>query len=193
MYSEKNVCNNLLGTFLGDPHKSKDIDNAMCDLEKLGIKLELHLYEKGNKLMKLATKYTLSKSNQRNFCKLIRSIKFLDNFASNCSKNFTPNDNIIVGLKSHDCYVIMQRLLPVGYQSFMNKTISSTIIELYTFFKQLCVRTIKVTNMVESHNQLVMRVRKCIILVFICEHLGLIQGQITCLCLNNPKVLLFVY
>ena len=60
MHIEKNLCNSLLGTLLGNPHKLKDTDNARRDLEKLGIKLELHLYEKGNKLMKPATEYTLS-------------------------------------------------------------------------------------------------------------------------------------
>ena len=50
----------------------------------------------------------------------------------------------------------MQRLLSVGCWSFVNNTISSTIIELCTFFKQLCVRTVKVTDMVESQNQLVL-------------------------------------
>ena len=60
MHIEKNLCDSLLRTLLGDPHKLKDIDNSKRDLEKLGIKPELHLYKKGNKLMKLAVEYTLS-------------------------------------------------------------------------------------------------------------------------------------
>ena len=153
MHIEKNVCNSLLGTLLGDPHKSKDTDNARRDLEKLGIRSELHLYEDDNKLMKLADEYNFSEVNQRKFYRFIRSIKFLDSFASNLLKNIAPNDSRIVGLKSHDCHVIMQRLLPVGCRSLVNKTISSTIIELCTFFKQLCVRIINVTDMVEAQDQ----------------------------------------
>ena len=38
----------------------KDTDNARCDLEKLGVKVELHLYEDGNKLMKRAMEYKYS-------------------------------------------------------------------------------------------------------------------------------------
>ncbi|KAL5580230.1 hypothetical protein UlMin_012672 [Ulmus minor] len=76
-------------------------------------------------------------------------------FAANLSKNVAQNDSRIVGLKSHDCHVIMQRLLPVGCRSLVNKTISSTIIELCTFFNQLCARTVNVTDMVKAQDQLV--------------------------------------
>ncbi|KAL5572352.1 hypothetical protein UlMin_021949 [Ulmus minor] len=128
---EKNICDSLLRTLMGDPHKSKDTDNASCDLQNLGIRSELHLYKDGNKLMKPAAEYTFSEANRRKFCRFVRSFKFPDGFAANLWKNVAQNDSCIVGLKSHDCHVIMQRLLPVGCRSLVNKTISSTIIELY--------------------------------------------------------------
>ena len=105
--------------------------------------------------MKTAAEYTFSEVNRRKFCRFIISVKFLDGFASNLSKNVVPNDNRLVGLKSHDCYVIMQRLLPVGCRSLVSKNIWSTITELCTFFKQLCVSTVNVSDMVEAQNQLV--------------------------------------
>ncbi|KAL5555316.1 hypothetical protein UlMin_037552 [Ulmus minor] len=155
MHIEKNICDSLLGTLMGDPHKSKDTDNARRDLQNLGIRSKLHLYEDDNRLMKPATEYTFSKANRRKFCRFVRSVKFPDGFASNLSKNVAQNDSRIVGLKSHDYHVIMQRLLPVGYWSLVNKTISSTIIELCTFFNQLCARTVNVTDMVKAQDQLV--------------------------------------
>ena len=60
MHIEKNVCDRLLGTLMGDPHKSKDTNNASHDLQTLGIRSELHIYEDGNKLMKHAAEYTFS-------------------------------------------------------------------------------------------------------------------------------------
>ncbi|KAL5560901.1 hypothetical protein UlMin_030648 [Ulmus minor] len=155
MHIEKNVCDNLLGTLLGDPHKSKDTDNDRRDLETLGIRQELYIYKDGKKLMKPTAEYTFLEANRRNYCRFVKSIKFLNGIASNFSKNVAANDSQILGLKSHDYHVIMQRLLSVGCLSLVNKTISSTIIELCTFFKQLCARTVNVTDMVEAHNQLV--------------------------------------
>ncbi|KAL5569490.1 hypothetical protein UlMin_026065 [Ulmus minor] len=135
MHIEKNVRDSLLGTLLADPHKSKDTDSARHDLAKLGIGHELHLFEDGNKLMKPAADYTFSKANRRKFCRFIRSVKFPDGFASNLSKNVAQNDSRLLGLKSHDCHVMMQRLLPVGCRSLVSKNIWSTIVELCTFFK----------------------------------------------------------
>ena len=138
MHIEKNVCDNLLGTLLADPYKSKDTNNTRCDLAKLGIRHELHLYEAGNKLMKLADEYNFSEVNQRKFYRFIRSIKFMDSFASKLSKNVALNDSRLLGLKSHDCHVIMQRLLPVGCQSLVSKNIRSTIAECVRFLSS-CV------------------------------------------------------
>ena len=152
MHIEKNVCESLLGTVLVDPHKLKDTDNARRDLAKLGIRHELHLYRDGNKLMKLASEYTFSEANRRKFCRFIRSVKCSDGFASNLSKNVASNDSRLVGLKLHDCHVIMQRLLPVGCQSLVSKNIWSTIVELCTFFKQLCASIVNVSDMVEAQN-----------------------------------------
>ena len=114
MHIKKNICDSLLGTLMGDPHKSKDTDNVRRDLEKLGIRSELHIYEDRNKLMKPAAEYTFSEANRRKFYRFVRLVKFPDGFASNLSKTVASNDSRIIGLKSHDCHVIMQRLLPIG-------------------------------------------------------------------------------
>ena len=70
MHIEKNVCDNFLGTLLRDPHKSKNTDNAKRDLETLGIRQELHLYEDGKKLMKPAEEYTFSLVTEESFAVL---------------------------------------------------------------------------------------------------------------------------
>ena len=60
IHIEKNVCDILLEKLLGDPHKSKNTDNVSCDVENLGIRQELHLYEDSNKLMEPAAEYMFS-------------------------------------------------------------------------------------------------------------------------------------
>ena len=69
MHIEKNICDSLLRTLLGDPHKSKDTNNARRDLEKLGIMSELHMYEDGNKLMKPNAEYSF-RSKSKKFLQL---------------------------------------------------------------------------------------------------------------------------
>ena len=58
------------------------------------------------------------------------------------------NDSRLVGLKSHNCHMIMQRLLLVGCRSLVSKNIWSTI-------AKLCASTVNVSDMVEAQNQLV--------------------------------------
>ena len=102
MHVEKNVCDSFLGTILVYPCKSKDTNNARHDLENLGIKKELYLYEKGNKLMKATAEYTLTEVDHRQFCKFSQSVTFPNGFASKLTKNISPNDTKILGLKSYN-------------------------------------------------------------------------------------------
>ena len=84
----------------------------------------------------------------------------LDAFAANLRKNITDNDSKITGLKSHDCHVWMQHLLPAGLHPFLNWHISSTIIELCNFFQQICLRTLKVEDMEKAEEHIVLVLSK---------------------------------
>jgi hypothetical protein len=50
----------------------------------------------------------------------------------------------LLGMKSHDSHVFLQRLLPVAIRGYEKPEIQTTFTELSTFFKQLCARTLKV-------------------------------------------------
>lgn len=155
MHVEKNVCDSLLRTIL-DQERTKDTLNARRDLADLNIRPELHLYKDGNKLIKPAAEYTLTPNDRRSFLKFIKSVKFPDGFASNLIKNVTDNDTKITGLKSHDCHVIMQRLLPVGVRAYLRKDIADTIIEVCNFFQQICSRTLNVSDLEKAQDHMVL-------------------------------------
>ncbi|GKC12052.1 hypothetical protein Tco_1008834 [Tanacetum coccineum] len=48
----------------------------------------------------------------KKFCQFIKGVKLPDGFGSNFKHKVTDNDTNITGLKSHDCHIMMQRLLP---------------------------------------------------------------------------------
>ena len=80
MHIEKNVCESLLSIVVGIEGKSKDTDNARCDLQSLKIRSELHLYEEGYNLMKSHANYTLTADDRRkfgHFIKLMNSLMVL--------------------------------------------------------------------------------------------------------------------
>ncbi|XP_073133332.1 uncharacterized protein [Henckelia pumila] len=147
MHIEKNVCDSVLGTLLNIDGKSKDIEKARLDLQDMGIRKELHLYKDGNKWKKPPAIYTLSVEDRRLFLQFIKSVKFPDGFAANLSKNVSEATGKILGLKSHDCHVLLQRLLPAGIRPYLNKEVRETIIELCNFFQQICAKTLNVSDL----------------------------------------------
>ena len=112
MHVEKNVCDSLLSTILNIPQNTKDTDKVRLDLSNMWIRKELHLYKQGEHWMKPQAAYTLTPNDRQKFCDFIKSVRFSDGFASNLRKNVMDGNNKITELKSHNCHVIMQRLLP---------------------------------------------------------------------------------
>jgi hypothetical protein len=58
-------------------------------------------------------------------------------------------------MKSHDCHVFLQRLLPVAICGKLMPEIETTVIEIGNFFKQLCSRTLKVDILKQMKDDIV--------------------------------------
>ena len=130
MHIEKNICDALIGTLFNIDGKSKDTFKARLDLQDMGIRSELHLKKVGDKFSKSYASFTLTLEERREFCQFLKSVKFPDGYAANISRNVNANDGKLHGLKSHDCHVLLQRILPTTVQKFFSGDICSTLIEL---------------------------------------------------------------
>ncbi|KAK9074167.1 hypothetical protein SSX86_006764 [Deinandra increscens subsp. villosa] len=146
MHIEKNVCDSLLGTLLMND-KTKDTPNARVDLKNLNIRRTQWLQEKGGKFFMPHPKYSFKLNDRKLFCQFIKDVRLPDGFGSNISKRVTDNNTNITGLKSHDCHILMQRLIPIGVRAFLDKDTYTPIVDLCMFFKQLCSRTLVVEDM----------------------------------------------
>ena len=147
MHVEKNVCDSVVGTLLNIVGKTKDTNKARLDLADMNIRKELHLQIQGNKLVKPYACYTLTVEERKEFCKFLKSVKFPDGYAANLSRNVSINDGKISGLKSHDCHVLMQKLLPIAIRPYFNKDLCTTLVELCSFFQKLCAKTLYVNDL----------------------------------------------
>ena len=148
MHIEKNICDNLAGTLLGIEGKSKDTDKARMDLEDLKIHKELHLKKVVNKKpLKPPACYMLSPAERKAFCMFLQSVKFPNGYTANISRNVNTQDGKITGLKSHDCHMLLQRLLPVGLRPYLKDKVLSSIYEISWFFHQLCARTLSIKDL----------------------------------------------
>ncbi|CAL5406572.1 unnamed protein product [Camellia sinensis] len=157
MHIEKNICDNVVGTLLSVDGKNKDTDKARLVLEDMKIRKELHLKRRSNgSFEKPPALYTLSVKEREGFCDFLKSMKYPDGYAANISNCVTAQAEKLFGLKSHDSHVLIQRLLPIGMRGYLNKEIGTTLFELGNFFKQLCSKTLRRSDLHKLDEQIVL-------------------------------------
>ncbi|XP_075093196.1 uncharacterized protein LOC107829616 isoform X1 [Nicotiana tabacum] len=98
----------------------------------------------------------MSKSEKKEFYKFLKSVKFPDGYASNISRRVNEDDDKITGLKSHDHHVLLQRLLPIAIRGFVNKDVSSALIELGDFFQRLCCKTLRKDDLEQLEEDIIL-------------------------------------
>nr|GEX83687.1 hypothetical protein [Tanacetum cinerariifolium] len=74
---------------------------------------------------------------------------------SNFKHKVIDNDTNIMASKSHDCHIMMKRLLPYGLQQYLPTDVAKPIIKLCLFFKQICSQTLMVDDMVKAQRKVV--------------------------------------
>ena len=80
---------------------------------------------------------------KKEFCKFLEEVKVPDGYVSNISQCVLVNERKIFGLKFHDCHILMQQLLPLAIREVLHKNICAVIVELCSFFKQICSKVLK--------------------------------------------------
>ncbi|GKA92067.1 hypothetical protein Tco_0813992, partial [Tanacetum coccineum] len=155
MHIEKNVLEAILNTLLKND-KSKNTAKARQDLQRLGIRRPLWLTKnhKG-KIVKPQATYSFTLEDRKKFCQFIKGVKLPDGFGSCFKHKVTDNDTNITGLKSHDCHIMMQCLLPYGLQNYLPNKIAKPIIELCFLFKQICSTTLMEDDMLKAQIKVV--------------------------------------
>ena len=154
MHIEKNICEVLIGTILNILGKTKDTAKARLDLKDLGIKKELQFRDDGESCEMPHARYTLSTKNKKAFCDFLRKVKFPDGFASNISRCVNAEGTKVQGLKTHDCHILLQRILPAAMRGFLDNDIYEAIAELGKFFRELCSRKLNKDVLVEMKKEI---------------------------------------
>ncbi|KAL4382007.1 hypothetical protein AHAS_Ahas04G0190400 [Arachis hypogaea] len=110
MRIEKNVCDNIVFTILNDSGKSKDNMKTRKDLQYKGIRSELWPREGGKYP---STVFTMSNAQKDIFLKTLQHVIFPDGYSSNIMRCVDLRQRKLYGLKSHDCHVLIEHLLPI--------------------------------------------------------------------------------
>ncbi|WVZ51446.1 hypothetical protein U9M48_002593, partial [Paspalum notatum var. saurae] len=144
IHIEKNVFDNVWNTIMDIPNRTKDNIKPRFDLANICSRnKELRMQQKPTGgWTKPKACYTLDKSQKKAVLRWIKNLKFPDGYASNLTRGVDINGGKIIGMKSPDCHIFMERLLPVAFCDFLPKDIWKCLAELSYFFRQLCAKEI---------------------------------------------------
>nr|AAP44620.1 putative transposase [Oryza sativa Japonica Group] len=136
---EKNVCESLVGLMLNIPGKTKDGLNARLDLQDMNIRSELQPIrdaETGKVYLPPAC-HTLSKDEKIAMFSCLKDIKVLSGYSARISKYVKLDDLKLVGMKSHNCHVLITQILPVAIRGILPPKVRHTIQRLCAFFNAI--------------------------------------------------------
>src|SRR2546430_17374837 len=97
--------------------------------------LEIKSNQRGIQSKPKAT-FVVSKPQRIAICGWINDLKLPDGYVSNLSRCIDWSQAKLQGMKSHDCYVYMQRLLPIAFD-VLPKAQWTAFTELSQYFSSL--------------------------------------------------------
>src|ERR1044072_7468079 len=154
MHVEKNVFESVIGTLLNVPGKTKDSINARLDLVSMGIRKELRPVKKGKCTYLPPAAYTLCRKEKLALCKFLIGVKVPHGYSSNIKNLVSMKDIKLKGLKTHDCHVLMENLLPVAIPSILPEKVRDTLTRLCLFFKAICSKVIDPSKLTALQRQI---------------------------------------
>ena len=100
--------------------------------------------------------FSLSPNERDGFYDFLKSVKYPDDYVANILRSVNAKNGRLSALKSHDCHVLLQRILPIGLRGFAHKDISIVLFELGNFFQDLCSRTLKRSELEKLEERIVL-------------------------------------
>lgn len=155
MHIEKNVCDSVLGTLMNLDGKTKDHIKARLDLQEMGIRHELHpIVQDNNKVYLPPACFSMDKKEKDIFCRVLKKVKVPDGYAANISRCVELKPPKVFGLKSHDCHILMQQLLPIALRNVLPKHVRYTVMKLCRYYKQLCSKVLNPNDLVQMETEI---------------------------------------
>ncbi|XP_060968400.1 uncharacterized protein LOC133035962 [Cannabis sativa] len=152
---EKNVCESIVSTLLDIPGKSKDGLSSRLDLVELGIRHNLAPVDKGKRTYLPPAAFTLSKEEKQAVCNSFAKMKVPDGYSSNVRNLVCMEELKLMGMKLHDCRILMQQLLPISIRSVLPKKVRETLTKVCIFFNQLRGKELEMKKLDSLHDDIV--------------------------------------
>ena len=96
----------------------------------MNIRGELAPIKMGKRTYLPPTCYTISKDEKISFCQCLKGVKVPQGHSSNVKSLVSMQYLKLIGLKSHDCHILMQQLLSIAIHGILPKNVRHTITRL---------------------------------------------------------------
>ncbi|XP_075079387.1 uncharacterized protein LOC107773825 isoform X1 [Nicotiana tabacum] len=150
MHIKKNFFENVFNTVLDVDGKTKDNPKSREDLKEFCRRPELHAV--GDEYPKAC--YTLDKKSKKVLCEWVETLKFPDGYVSNMGRCVDMKKHKLFGMKSHDCHVFMQRLVPIAFRELLPQKVWELLAEMSLFFRDLTSTAIREEDMVRLEQEM---------------------------------------
>ncbi|XP_004516086.1 uncharacterized protein [Cicer arietinum] len=156
MHIEKNVCDNIIGTLLNQEGKSKDNYKARVDLVDMGIRNMLHPQPSPKSSIMFLPRacYQMTNKEKDAFLSILKNVKTPDECSSSIPRCVHIKQHKIFGLKSYDCHVLMQELIPIALRGTLPDKVTSVLIDFCNFFKKICSKVLNVEFLEHLESQI---------------------------------------
>jgi hypothetical protein len=121
MHIEKNMFENIFNTVMDVKGKAKDNIKARLDIALYCNRKNMELVYDESRVAKPRASFVLEKNAQLLVYKWLKSLRFPDGHTSNISRLVNIEDCRLYGMKSHDCHVLMQTLIPLAFRDLLPK------------------------------------------------------------------------
>ncbi|XP_073137591.1 uncharacterized protein [Henckelia pumila] len=145
MHIEKNIFDNLFNTVMNVPRRTKDNEKSREDIKLLCNRAEPHQDEDTGHYPKAS--YTLDRRGNDVLCSWLNEVKFPDGLISKLSRRVDMSRLCMFGMKSHDCHVFMQRLIPVEFKELLPKNVWEVLTELSLLFSSFTTRNVRESDL----------------------------------------------
>ncbi|KAL3619447.1 hypothetical protein CASFOL_037017 [Castilleja foliolosa] len=119
------------------------------------MRLELAPQERGKGYYLPPACFTLTKLEKKIFCECLYGIKVPSGYCSNIKNYVSLKDHKLVGMKSHDCHILMQHLLPVAIRGILPNHVRHAITRLCFFFNAISSKVIDPEKLDELQREVV--------------------------------------
>ncbi|KAL0457811.1 UNVERIFIED_CONTAM: hypothetical protein Slati_0408300, partial [Sesamum latifolium] len=126
--------------------------NTRKDLKIICNRPELEVDERRPNVMSKAV-YTLTREEKMRICEWITRLKFPDGYASNLARCVDIQELRLHGMKSHDCHVFMQKLIPIAFREMLPKSVWSALTEVSLLFQIICSTTLDLVKVQELEDK----------------------------------------